>query len=125
MPRLAGTLGVTGGSIPVFALEPKQLNMYVRRMQDMNVDHVPLTRALNFRANLRRIFTESPWGFQADIARQADLTSVHLSRIVGNGDSNPTIETIEAISIALEISVETLLSANPTDLDLKIFEKSE
>ena len=90
----------------------------------MNVGDVPLTRAQNFRANLRRIFARAARGFQAEVARQADLTQVHLSRIVGNGESNPTIETIEAISIALEISVETLLSANPADVDLRIFEKS-
>ena len=90
----------------------------------MNVTDVPLTRARNFRANLRRIFDKAARGFQAEVARQARLAPVHLSRIVGNGDLNPTIETIEAISIALEISVETLLSASPTDLDLRILEKS-
>ena len=105
-------------------LDTRHLNMYVRGMQDMNVDNVPLTRAQNFRANLRRIFAQSARGHQAEIARQAGLTPVHLSRIVGNGESNPTIETIEALSIALEISVETLLSAQPSEVDLKIFQKS-
>lgn len=90
----------------------------------MNVDDVPMTRAENFRSNLRRIFAHSARGHQAETARQAGLTSVHLSRIVGNGESNPTIETIEALAIALKISVETLLSANPSDIDLGIFEKS-
>lgn len=90
----------------------------------MNVQDVPMTRAQNFRSNLRRIFAHSPRGHQAEIGRQAGLNSVHLSRIVGKGKSNPTIETIEALSIALEISVETLLSASPSDIDLKIFDKS-
>ena len=98
--------------------------MYVREMQGMNANNVPLTRGRNFRANLRRIFAQSARGHQAEIARQAGLTPVHLSRIVGSGESNPTIETIEALSIALEISVETLLSAQPSEIDLKIFQES-
>lgn len=90
----------------------------------MNVAEVPLTRAANLRENLRRIFAHHPRGYQAKIARDAEITAVYLSNVVRNDDSNPTIDTIEAISVALEIPVETLLSPSPSDTDLGIFPTS-
>ncbi len=87
----------------------------------MNVAEVPLTRTANLRKNLRRIFAHQPRGYQAKVARDAEITAVYLSNVVRNDDSNPTIDTLESISVALEIPVETLLSASPSDSDLRIF----
>ena len=90
----------------------------------MNVAEVPLTRTVNLRANLRRIFDAQPRGYQSQIARDAGITAVYLSNVVRNGDSNPTIDTAESIAVALEIPLETLLSASPSDSDLRIFKNS-
>ena len=91
----------------------------------MNVAEVPLTRAANLRTNLRRIFAHHPRGYQAKVAKEAGITPVYLSNVVRYDNSNPTLDTAEAISIALELPVETLLSPNPSDADLRIFPKSD
>lgn len=82
---------------------------------------VELTRAANFRRNLTRIFDRAPRGRQASIARDAGMHPVQLSRVLSGTTENPQIDTIEAIAIALEIPVETLLAAQPSDADLRIF----
>ena len=93
-------------------------------MSTVNVAEVPLTRTKNLRANLRRIFKAHPRGHQARIAEDAGITAVYLSNVIRKDDSNPTIDTAEAIAVALEIPVETLLSPNPPDADLRISKKS-
>lgn len=82
------------------------------------VANVELRRAKNFRANLRRVFDS--WAVQAKVAADAGIHSVHLSRILNGAATNPTIETIESLSIALEIPVETLIGNEPSDTDLRI-----
>ncbi len=86
------------------------------------VNENDLTRADNFQANLRRIF--NVWGVQASVAAQANIHPVQLARILSGDSANPTIRTMESISVALEIPLETLLAASPSDADLKIFKKS-
>jgi len=85
-------------------------------------DAVELCRAKNFRANLKRIFAGN--AVQTHVARDAGIHFVHLAKILSGDVPNPTIATIEAISIALEIPVETLLAHAPSDADLRIFQKS-
>ena len=80
-----------------------------------------LRRAVNFRTNLRRIF--DAWGNQSRVAQDAGIHRVYLARLIRGDEDNPTINTIEAISQALEISVETLLATDPPDADLRIVEK--
>lgn len=80
---------------------------------------IELKRAENFRVNLRRVFDS--WATQSRVAADADVHAVHLAKILNGRAPNPTIDTIEAISVALEIPVETLLASNPSDADLKIF----
>jgi len=84
-------------------------------------ESVELSRAKNFRANLRRIFGSGKT--QAKVANDSGIHFVHLSRITSGDVANPTIDTIEMIAIALEIPVETLLSHDPADADLRIFQK--
>jgi transcriptional regulator with XRE-family HTH domain len=78
----------------------------------------PLTRAANFRRNLRRVFDS--WGVQAHVARDAEIHPVALAKIVNGASPNPTIDTIEAICGALEIAVETMINGSATDTDLRI-----
>ena len=89
----------------------------------MDSRNVELTRAANLRRNLRRIFAAGHRGYQAQVARDAGITPVYLSNVVRREESNPTLDTAEAIAVALEIALETLLSANPSDADLRIFQK--
>lgn len=78
-----------------------------------------LHRAENLRANLRRIF--DTWGVQARVAKDAGIHFVHINRILSGTAPNPKLETVERLSIALEIPVETLIASHPSDLDLRIF----
>jgi transcriptional regulator with XRE-family HTH domain len=93
-------------------------------MSTTQAKSVDLTRAKNIRSNLQRIFAAHPRGFQASAARAAGITTVHLSRLVGSDNLNPAIDTIESLSLALEITVETLISAGPSDADLRILQDS-
>ena len=79
----------------------------------------PLTRAENFRRNLRRVF--ETWAVQSRVAADAGIHAVHLAKILNGTVPSPGIDTMEAVSIALEIPLETLLAADPADADLKIF----
>jgi len=83
-----------------------------------NVEIVELRRAENLRRNLCRIF--STWGNQTRVAKDAQIHRVHLAQILKGKALNPTIGTIESLSVALEIPVETLLSLDPSDVDLRI-----
>jgi transcriptional regulator with XRE-family HTH domain len=85
-----------------------------------NACDVELHRAANLRDNLRRIFSQAS---QAQIAKDAGIHAVHLAKILSGAAPNPTIETIERLSVALEVPVEILLSPSPSDLDLRIFSK--
>lgn len=87
------------------------------------VSESDLTRAANFRSNLLRVF--NAWATQSHIASQAGIHVVQLARILSGDSQNPTIRTMESISVALEIPLETLLAASPSDADLRIFNKSE
>ena len=80
---------------------------------------VELQKAKNLRANLRRIFSSGV--VQAKIARDAGMDPVNLNYILHGRTPNPTIDSIEALSIALEIPVEILISRDPSDADLRIF----
>ncbi len=80
-----------------------------------------LHRAANLRANLRRIF--DAWAIQSKVAADAGIHAVQLAKILGGTSANPTISTIERLSVALEIPVETLISNNPSDIDLRITKK--
>ncbi len=82
------------------------------------VTDIERTRVRNLRRNLRRIFDS--WAVQTRIASDAGIHPVHLAKILNGTARNPGINTIEAISIALEIPVETLLSVEPPDIDLRI-----
>lgn len=84
-------------------------------------DDVELTRATNLRENLARIFDS--WAVQTRVAADAGISNVHLNRLLHGKEANPTINVIEALSIALEIPLETLISRDPSDLDLKISKK--
>ena len=79
-------------------------------------------RAENCRDNLRRVFDAG--AVQARVAEDAQLHPIHLTRIVSGQSANPTIGTMEAISIALEIPLETLISKKPPNVDLRIFPDS-
>lgn len=81
-----------------------------------------LRSAKNVRANLRRVFDS--WGVQVDAARHAGIHAITVAKIISGEIQNPGIETIEAISIALEIPLATLISREPADSDLRIPEKS-
>jgi len=83
--------------------------------------NVKLSRADNFRNNLRRIFAGG--ACQAVVARDAGIHPVHVARILSGKTPNVTIETAESLGIALEVPLETLLASNPTDADLRIFPK--
>lgn len=89
-------------------------------MADTNI--VELERASNFRANLRRVF--DAWAVQTQVAADAHIHPIHLAKILNGKAPNPTIATIEAIAVALEIPVETLLARQPSDADLRIFSDS-
>jgi len=79
------------------------------------------TRAPNFRRNLRRVF--DAWAVQSHVASDAGVHPVHLAKILNGQVPSPGINTMEALSIALEIPLETLLAASPADADLKILPK--
>jgi transcriptional regulator with XRE-family HTH domain len=79
---------------------------------------IPLCRADNLRSNLQRIFAAG--GIQRKVAKDAGIHHVYLAKLLNGTASNPGIKIIEALSIALEIPVETLISANPADVDLRI-----
>lgn len=85
-------------------------------------DGVELCRAKNFRANLKRVFAGI--AVQTHVARDAGIHFVHLAKILNGEAPNPTIATIEAIAVALEIPVEILLAHAPSDADLRIFQKN-
>ena len=87
-----------------------------------NTEIIGLRRAKNFRVNLRRVF--DAWAVQLRVADEANIHSVHLARILNGSVPNPTIDTLESISIALEIPLEILLANEPSDADLRIFAKS-
>ena len=82
-------------------------------------ERAKLSRAGNFRANLRRIFAAG--ACQAAVARDAGISAVHLSRILGGHSPNVTLDTAESLAIALELPLETLLAKAPTDADLRVF----
>lgn len=104
-------------------IDKLNLTYYVRGMQDMaKSTDVPLSRAGNLRKNLRRIFDAG--AIQTQVAADAGVHSVHIARILNGDAANPTIGTIESLAIALEIPVETLLSASPSDADLRIFSEN-
>ena len=91
------------------------------------VTSVGFTRGRNFQANLRRIFSRENANrpSQTTIAADADVTAVRLNQFLKSETvPNPNIETIEALSIALEVPFDILLQANPTDHDLRIQKKS-
>ena len=106
------------------ALDYWYLTKYPKGMQDQmaNVTDIPKSRAENFRTNLRRIFDAGTT--QQEVAKNAGVHFVHLNNILSGKAQNPTIGTIEALAIAVEVPVETLLSANPSDVDLRIFRKN-
>ena len=85
-------------------------------------EEVGLERAQNFRANLRRVFDAG--AIQTRIAKDAGVHSIHLAKILNGQASNPTIGTMESLSIALEIPLETLIAKSPSDVDLRIFQKT-
>ena len=87
------------------------------------VTSVELQKANNLRANLRRIFSSGV--SQTKVATDSGVHRVNLSQILHGKIANPTIDSIEQLAIALEIPVEMLISANPSDLDLRIFGKSD
>ncbi len=104
-------------------LDSEHHSSYAREMQDMSTTETDgLTRAKNFRANLRRVFDS--WAVQSKVAADAGIHAIHIAKILNGRSSNPTIDTMEAISIALEIPIETLLAGSPTNTDLRILEKS-
>jgi len=82
------------------------------------IEQVELRKASNFRQNLRRVF--DAWAVQTHIAADAGINAVHLARILNADVPNPTIGTMEAISIAMEIPLETLIAKDPSDTDLRI-----
>lgn len=82
---------------------------------------VELTRAANLRRNLQRIFAAGPWGKQSQVARDSGLHQVQLAKLISGASGNPKLDTVESIAVALEIPVETLISAEPSDADLRIF----
>lgn len=90
----------------------------------MQAADVEFVRAIRFCENLRRIIAAKPRGFQAEAARMAQISTVHLSRLLTEPGQNPRIGTMEALAAAIEVPLETLLSANPTDIDLGIFRES-
>jgi transcriptional regulator with XRE-family HTH domain len=61
---------------------------------------------------------------QEELAHRADIHTAHLGRIE-RGEKNPTLETIEKIANALEITFEELFSFNiePTDTKEPMIEK--
>ena len=81
-------------------------------------ENIPLTRAENLRKNLRRIFDSGV--VQQHVAKDAGVHFVHLARILNGSIVNPGLNTAEAIAIAMEIPLETLLAASPSDVDLRI-----
>ena len=84
--------------------------------------NVELQKAKNMRANLRRIFSSGV--VQAKVAKDSGVHPVQISRILHGSIENPSIGSLEQLAIALEIPVEILISANPSDADLRIFRKS-
>jgi transcriptional regulator with XRE-family HTH domain len=78
-----------------------------------------LRRAENFRRNVRRICQS--WISQAELSRLSGVHPVYLNRLLRGHNPNPGITTLEAIALALEIPLETLLTPNPSDADLRIF----
>ena len=84
--------------------------------------NVELQKATNLRANLRRIFSSGR--SQTEVAKDAGMNRVHLAKILNGTTPNPTLDSVEAIAISLEIPMETLISHNPSDSDLRIFRKS-
>lgn len=79
----------------------------------------------NLRSNLRRIFKHRPRGHQAIVARDAHLSAVHLSNLVRPAAAvDPKMSTVEAIAWALKVPVAVLISRNPPDADLGIFQDS-
>jgi len=89
-----------------------------------SIKDVGLSRAVNFRENLRRVFAAG--ACQAAVAKDAGIHAVHLAKILNGKAPNVTLETAESLAIALEIPLETLLTKSPADADLRIFpRKSE
>jgi len=86
------------------------------------VTSVEFQKAKNLRANLRRIFSSGI--SQTQIAKDSGMNRVHVAKILNGATPNPTIDSIEALAVALEIPVETLISRDPSDTDLRIFRKS-
>ena len=83
---------------------------------------VVFTRAKNLQANLRRIFDrKTGWAVQSRVAKDAGMHPVNLNKLLSSEEPSLTLHTLESLSIALEIPVETLLSPNPTNVDLRIF----
>ncbi len=88
---------------------------------------VGFTLGRNFQGNLQRIFSRqnAKRPSQRAIALDAGLTPERLNQLLNcDNPPNPSIETIEALAIALEVSVDTLLSPNPKDAFLHIEKKT-
>jgi transcriptional regulator with XRE-family HTH domain len=77
-----------------------------------------LRKSANFRRNLQRV-CES-WARIPDVAEQAGIHDQQVRKIIRGETHNPGIETLEKISIALEIALETLLSDSPSEAELRI-----
>jgi transcriptional regulator with XRE-family HTH domain len=75
--------------------------------------------AESLRRNLRRVLSSSERS-QADVARDAGLTPLTVSRIVGSREYNPTTDTIEAIARALSVPARYLIADEPPDAALGI-----
>lgn len=88
------------------------------------VESSDLRRTSNLLRNLKRIFAPGSRFIKAQVARDAGIHVVHLNRLLSGNSQNPTLTTVEALSIALEIPLETLVAYNPSDLDLRISKKT-
>ena len=96
---------------------------YYKGMEMATATSVELQKAKNLRANLRRIFSSGR--SQTEVAKDAGMNRVHLAKILNGATPNPTLDSVEAIAIALEIPMETLISRDPSDTDLRIFRNSD
>ncbi len=82
---------------------------------------IRLIRSENFRENLRRCL--KAWATPAEVARNAGMGRPHFYRILKGVVKSPTLETVEAISVALDIPIEVMISKSPSDRALRITDK--
>jgi transcriptional regulator with XRE-family HTH domain len=62
----------------------------------------------------------SAWARIPAVAEESGLHEQQIRKILRGETLNPGIETLEKLSIALEIALETLLSDSPSDAELRI-----